>query len=202
VHRAACANGSPRAPHLGPLPRGDGAHLPEQGLPVELTRLPLIESGFELHARSHVGAAGIWQFMPRTGRLFMRVDTLVDERRDPIAATRGAARFLRRLHDRLGTWPLAITAYNHGPTGVARAVRGLGTRDIGTIVSRYDGPAFGRRAISTRSSSRWTSSATRPSAGALERDPPLRFHERRLTEPVHFRVAARRWAWITPSWSA
>jgi membrane-bound lytic murein transglycosylase D len=115
----------------------------DEGLPLELTRLPLIESCFNLRAYSKVGAAGIWQFMPATGRRFMRVDGLVDERRDPLASTRAAARFLAELHDHLGAWPLAITAYNHGPYGIARAVDAVGSSDIATIVRRYDGPAFG-----------------------------------------------------------
>src|SRR5438093_961900 len=75
----------------------------EEGLPVELVRLPLIESCFNLRAYSKAGAAGVWQFMPKTGRLFMRVDNLVDERRDPISSTRAAARFLTRVHDMLDT---------------------------------------------------------------------------------------------------
>jgi membrane-bound lytic murein transglycosylase D len=115
----------------------------DEGLPVELTRLPLIESSFNTHAYSKVGAAGMWQFMPATGRLFLRVDDAVDERLDPFVATRAAARFLRQNYDRLGTWPLAITAYNHGPGGMARAVRTVGTSDIAEIVARYDGPTFG-----------------------------------------------------------
>jgi membrane-bound lytic murein transglycosylase D len=116
----------------------------DEGVPIELTRLPLIESCFNLNAYSKVGAAGIWQFMPSTGRLFaMQVDNHIDERRDPIAATRAAARFLRDSYQRLGSWPLAITAYNHGPGGMARAARELGTRDIAYIVRYYDGPAFG-----------------------------------------------------------
>jgi len=115
----------------------------EEGVPVELTRLPLIESCFNIHAYSKVGAAGAWQFMPETGRLFMQVNDLVDERRDPITSTRAAARFLADNYRRLGTWPLAVTAYNHGPGGMARAVRELGTRDIATIVHYYQGPAFG-----------------------------------------------------------
>jgi membrane-bound lytic murein transglycosylase D len=115
-----------------------------RGLPPELTRLPLIESCFDLHAYSKVGAAGIWQFMPATARHYdMRVGPRIDERRDPIASTRAAARFLDALHDALGTWPLAITAWNHGPEGVARAVRLVGTRDIGTIVRQYHGSGFG-----------------------------------------------------------
>src|SRR5437870_3411812 len=115
----------------------------EEGLPVELVRLPLIESCFDLRAYSKAGAAGVWQFMPKTGRLFMRVDNLVDERRDPISSTRAAARFLARVHDMLDTWPLTITAYNHGPQGVARAVSEVGTTDIATIVRDYHGKAFG-----------------------------------------------------------
>lgn len=116
----------------------------DEGVPIELTRLPLIESCFNLNAYSKVGAAGIWQFMPSTGRIFaMQVDNHVDERRDPIAATRAAARFLRDSYRRLDSWPLAITAYNHGPGGMARAARELGTRDIAHIVRYYDGPAFG-----------------------------------------------------------
>jgi membrane-bound lytic murein transglycosylase D len=115
----------------------------EEGLPVGLTRLPLIESCFNVNAYSKLGAAGVWQFMPSTGRLFMRVGDAVDERRDPIAATRGAARFLTEMYDDLGAWPLAITGWNHGPDGVARAVRTVGTKDIGRIVHEYQGSSFG-----------------------------------------------------------
>jgi membrane-bound lytic murein transglycosylase D len=117
----------------------------DEGLPVELTRLPLIESCFDVEAYSKVGAAGVWQFMPSTGRLYsMDINGAVDERRDPIAATRGAARFLRHNHAMLeGSWPLAITAYNHGPGGMRRAIRETGTTDIATIVYYYRGPAFG-----------------------------------------------------------
>ena len=113
------------------------------GLPLELTRIPLYESSFDLSAYSKVGAAGIWQFMPATGRLFMWVNDSVDERRDPISSTRGAAEYLARAYNKLGTWPLAVTSYNHGPNGVARAVSALGTRDIVTIVRYWDGPGFG-----------------------------------------------------------
>jgi membrane-bound lytic murein transglycosylase D len=114
----------------------------EEGLPVAITRLPLVESSFNLRAYSKVGASGIWQFMPFTARRFMNITDAVDERLDPIVSTRAAARYLRDNYERLGTWPLAITAYNHGPGGMARAVRELGTTDIGTIVLRYGGPSF------------------------------------------------------------
>jgi len=113
-----------------------------EGVPPEVTRLTLVESCFNVHAYSKVGAAGIWQFMPATGRRFMRIDDVVDERRDPIESTRAAARFLRENYERLGSWPLAINAYNHGPAGLARAVNELGTRDIVSIIQDYRGPAF------------------------------------------------------------
>jgi membrane-bound lytic murein transglycosylase D len=115
----------------------------DQGLPVELTRLPLIESCFDVSAYSKVGAAGVWQFMPATGRLYMEVSSAVDERRDPIASTRAAARYLSRSYDRLGNWPLAITSYNHGPNGMSRAIDDTGSSDITTIIRYYDGPGFG-----------------------------------------------------------
>jgi membrane-bound lytic murein transglycosylase D len=115
----------------------------EEGLPPELTRLPLIESCFDVGAYSKVGATGIWQFMPGTGRLYMTVNGAVDERRDPIASTRAAARFLTNSYGRLGNWPLAITAYNHGPAGVARGVEATGSSDITALIRYYDGPAWG-----------------------------------------------------------
>jgi membrane-bound lytic murein transglycosylase D len=113
-----------------------------EGLPVELTRLPLIESCFNVRAYSKVGAAGVWQFMPGTARLYMRVDSHIDQRRDPIESTRAAAALLRRNHEVLGTWPLAVTAYNHGRAGVAHAVDDVGSSDIVEIIARYRGPRF------------------------------------------------------------
>lgn len=114
-----------------------------RGLPVELARLPLVESTFNVEAYSKVGAAGVWQLMPSTGRQYMRVANDVDERRDPIRATAGAVRHLAGDHDALGAWPLAITAYNHGRAGVANGVAETGTTDMGEIATRYHGRAFG-----------------------------------------------------------
>ena len=130
--------------------RLSGRYLPrmekifrQKGLPVVLTRLPLIESSFNIEAYSRVGAAGIWQFMPATGRLFLKINHEVDERLDPIIATRAAADLLKSNYDKLQTWPLAVTAYNHGPAGMARAVRRVGTRDIVPIIRRYKSRTFG-----------------------------------------------------------
>lgn len=116
----------------------------QEGVPIKLTRLPFIESSFNVQAYSKVGAAGIWQFMPTTGRLFnLRINHLVDERRDPLIATQAAARLLKSNYERLGSWPLAITAYNHGPGGLAAAVDAVGTDDIATIIKNYKGERFG-----------------------------------------------------------
>lgn len=115
----------------------------EEGLPAELARLPLIESCFDVNAYSKVGAAGVWQFMPSTGKQYLHISAGVDERRDPLRATRAAAEHLGRDHDALGAWPLAITAYNHGRGGVARGASEVGSLDIGEIVTGYRGKAFG-----------------------------------------------------------
>jgi membrane-bound lytic murein transglycosylase D len=119
------------------------AILREEGAPEEIAWLPMVESTFNIEARSAVGAAGIWQFMPATGRLYMRVDATVDERLDPIFAARSAARLLKSNYQGLGSWPLAVTAYNHGYYGMRRAVREVGTNDYMTIRRLYQGPAFG-----------------------------------------------------------
>ena len=127
-----------------------GAYLPiiepifeRAGLPKELTMLPHVESSFRNDARSRSGAAGLWQFMPATGRRFMTVNSRVDERHDVRLATIAATKLLRENYRLLGTWPLAITAYNHGAWGMKKAVAKTGTKDIGKIVHRYRGRAFG-----------------------------------------------------------
>lgn len=112
-------------------------------LPQELEILPHVESSFNPNAYSKVAAAGMWQFMPATARQYMRVDSLIDERMDPFVATEGAAKLLKRNYDVTGSWPLALTAYNHGATGIMRAAKAVGTTDIATIVKKYRGPAFG-----------------------------------------------------------
>lgn len=117
--------------------------LAEYGLPVELEVLPHVESSFNPSAWSKVAAAGMWQFMPLTARDFMQVDHVVDERMDPFAATEGAVKLLKRNYGLTGTWPLALTSYNHGAGGMLRAVKFVGSNDIGTIVQKYKGAAFG-----------------------------------------------------------
>jgi membrane-bound lytic murein transglycosylase D len=117
--------------------------LKERGVPAEIAALPHVESSFNPAAYSRVGAAGLWQFMPSTARRFMRVDGLVDERLDPYRATEAAANLMLYNYNLLGSWPLAVTAYNHGPGGLRRAQDELGTSDIAVIVKRYQGATFG-----------------------------------------------------------
>ncbi len=115
----------------------------EEGLPIELTRLPFVESSFNVNARSKVGASGIWQFMPRTGKAYMRVAKDVDERNDPLIATRASARVFKQNYMMLESWPLAVTGYNHGAFGVKNIVRKLGTSDLTEIVEKYSSSSFG-----------------------------------------------------------
>jgi membrane-bound lytic murein transglycosylase D len=117
--------------------------LHSRGVPEQLAALPHVESSFNPAAHSHAGASGIWQFTRSTGRRFMRVDHVIDERRDPLLATVAAARLLRANYESTGAWPLAITAYNHGAAGMRRAASRLGTRDIGVIVQKYKSRTFG-----------------------------------------------------------
>lgn len=117
--------------------------LTDEGLPPELVALPHVESSFNPKARSRVGAAGLWQFTRATGRRFMRVDRSVDERMDPYLSTVAAARLLSHNYSATGTWPLAITSYNHGTAGMRRAARKLGTKDITRIVREYKSRRFG-----------------------------------------------------------
>ena len=115
----------------------------DEGLPPELAYLPLVESSFNIRARSGVGAVGMWQFMPETGKKFMRIDAMVDERRDPLASTRAAARLLKQNYQILGSWPLAITAYNHGTEGIFRAIKTVESENLVEIIRRYQSPTFG-----------------------------------------------------------
>lgn len=119
------------------------ATLREMNLPLEIAHLPHVESSYTPTIYSRVGAAGLWQFTRSTGRRFMRVDHVVDERLDPYRASVAAARLLEQNHRVTGSWPLAITAYNHGASGMRRAARALGTRDIVQIVRRYRSRTFG-----------------------------------------------------------
>ncbi|MGI9232784.1 MAG: LysM peptidoglycan-binding domain-containing protein [Woeseiaceae bacterium] len=113
------------------------------GVPTEIAALPHVESSYDPNARSHVGASGIWQFTRSTGRRFMRVDHVVDDRNDPYAATRAAGRLMAYNYSITGNWPMALTAYNHGLAGVRRAMRKHGDTAYVDILRNYKGRTFG-----------------------------------------------------------
>ena len=117
--------------------------LQEEGVPIELAALPHVESSFDPTAYSRAGAAGMWQFTRSTGLRYMRIDHIVDDRRDPFFSTVAAARLLRDNYEVLQNWALAITAYNHGQSGMRNAVRSTGTDRIEVILREYKGRVFG-----------------------------------------------------------
>lgn len=96
-------------------------------LPTELAYLPHVESSFNPEAHSKAGAAGLWQFTRSTGRQYMTVNDVIDERYDPYFSTKAAAIFLKENYQQLESWPMAITAYNYGRSGMLRAKKKMGS---------------------------------------------------------------------------
>ncbi len=106
----------------------------EEGIPQDLAYLAVIESGFRNEARSHAAAVGMWQFIRSTGRIYgLNGNAWLEERRDPVKATRAAARYLKRLREVSGDWYLALAGYNAGPLTPERAIQALGTRNYWDI---------------------------------------------------------------------
>jgi membrane-bound lytic murein transglycosylase D len=125
------------APHADVI----GRILREAGLPEDLIYLAHVESSFNSEARSKSGAAGIWQFTRRTGRHYLQIDQALDERLDPLRSSEAAAQLLKANYQSLGSWPLAITAYNHGIAGMRRAQRRHKT--YAAIFAQYRSRRFG-----------------------------------------------------------
>ncbi|MCG6942418.1 MAG: lytic transglycosylase domain-containing protein [Thiohalocapsa sp.] len=184
-----------------------------QGLPEDLALLPHVESSFQAKARSSAGASGMWQFIRATGRNYMTVDASIDERLDPVLAADGAARYLKSAYAKLGSWPLALTSYNHGVGGMLRAKERYGT-DMGRIVRDYDGRYFGfasrnfyAQFLAARHVAR---NAERYFPEGVHYQPPLSDQPVRLTYAVsvdelaqHYRVprsslVARNLSWLDP----
>lgn len=115
----------------------------QHNLPVELTRIVFVESMFNPKALSKVGAAGLWQLMPDAARPYLNVSTNHDERYDLDRATHAAAQILKKNFQILGSWPLAVTAYNHGLGGVRRGVKKTGTQKLRNLILKYQSPSFG-----------------------------------------------------------
>jgi membrane-bound lytic murein transglycosylase D len=103
----------------------------EAKIPLELTRLPFVESSFNVLARSKVGASGLWQIMSYTGRGHMTINAAIDKRNHPIDSARLAAKLFRQNFQMLKHWPLAVTGYNHGPSGVLRLSKIFKSTELG-----------------------------------------------------------------------
>jgi LysM repeat protein len=165
--------------------------LQEQGLPDFVKYLPHVESSFQEYAISKVDAAGLWQLMESTARNFgLRIDYAIDERLDPWLATEAAAKHLKRDRNYLGAWPLALTAYNHGPGGVQKAVQTLGTTDIAEIAFRYTSPTFGfasRNFYAQFLAAAEVASNYQKYFGDLPVRPPLAFDSLSMTSATYFK---------------
>ena len=173
-----------------------GRYLPEMerifagyGLPTRLTRLPLVESSFNVEAYSKAAAAGLWQFIPSSARIYMRLNNVVDDRRDPWTSTDAAARHLRDDYDALGSWPLALTAYNHGRAGIARGLREVNGTTLTDLIEHYQAKSFGFASSNFYSEFIAASEIERDYRshyGELQREPLLRFDTVRTHDYVPY----------------
>lgn len=161
----------------------------EEGLPEDLLFVSMIESGFNPRARSKAHAVGLWQFIESTGKMEgLNSTRWVDERRDPVKSTRAAARHLRRLHQELGDWRLALAAYNAGLRRVTRAIDQAGTRDYWKLdlpeETRNYVPLFMAAALLSKDPGLFGFDPVIPA-------PDLAFAEVELPHPVFLEEAAR-----------
>ena len=170
----------------GPLIRQT---LREEELPEDLLFLSMIESGFNTRAYSRARAVGMWQFMSHTGRLYgLRRDTWVDERRDPVKATRAAARHLKHLYNLFGDWQLVITAYNCGQGRLQRAIRSDGSHSFWDLKSlpretRGHLPKFMAVLLMSRDPEFF-------GVRGIEFDDPLAFDVVQVSDPIDLRLGA------------
>lgn len=112
--------------------------LAENDMPDELKYLSVVESGLRANAISRVGAGGLWQFMPSTGKMYrLQQSWYIDERMDPYKATQAACKYLKELYNMFDDWELALAAYNTGPGNVRRAIRRSGYKKSFWEIYRY-----------------------------------------------------------------
>jgi membrane-bound lytic murein transglycosylase D len=168
--------------------------LRAEGLPAELLWVSAAESAFNPHSESSAGAVGLWQLMPDTARSYgLRVDAWVDERKDPEKATRAAARLLRDLRARFGSWELALAAYNMGYGALLRSMRRFGTNDFEVLARTEGGLPFETARYVPRILS-LAIAAANPQAFALEDvtlEPALAWEDVALSRSVPVDAMAR-----------
>lgn len=163
------------------------ATFQEYNLPLELCYLPHVESLFNYESYSKAGAAGIWQFIQHTGRLFLTINEAVDERVDPVSATVAAAKLLKKNYTELGSWPLAMTAYNHGLGGMKAARLQFGNTDFGLVYDQYKSRSFGfasKNFYAEFLAARHVAQNYKVYFGAIEIAAPIRFQSVELLEPL------------------
>lgn len=162
------------------------------GLPADLAYLPHVESSFNHQASSKARAAGIWQFTRPTGKRFLKIGHVLDERRDPILSSYAAAKLLKENYQMLRDWPLAITAYNHGLGGMLKAKRAKGNYEA--VFKEYKSRSFkfaSRNFYSEFLAARETAKNYRQYFGELELDQPPRSYEVVVEDNVPVKELAR-----------
>ncbi len=162
--------------------------LEKEGVPTDLVHLVFVESGFNPQARSVASAVGPWQFIRGTANIFgLKVNSWVDERKDPEASTIAAARYLKHLYGLFNSWPLALASYNAGEGAVGRAIKRQGTRDFWSLrlpeETRNYVPKFMAVLAISRDPSRYGFDQVTVAA-------PLAFDEVSLPGPVDLRALA------------
>lgn len=180
-----------RVDRYGPMIR---EALERQGLPRDLIFVAMVESGFDPTARSHAGAAGMWQFVQRTGESFdLAVDHWVDMRLDPVRSTEAAARYLRQLRERFGTWELAFAAYNMGYGALLRSIRKYNTNDYWTLAHLEAALPFETTIYVAKilACAIVAHNPERFGLGDLAREQPLRFQTVSIPGGVSLSVVAR-----------
>lgn len=190
-----------------------GAHMgrlrwifSNHGLPQDLAYLPHVESSFNSGAYSKFGAAGMWQFTRATGKQYMTIDEAVDERLDPYISGESAARYLKNSYKNLGNWPMALTAYNYGTSGMMRAKKELGSYQ--KIFQQYNRGHFGFASRNFYSEFLAAVIVARKLEGdsRIRKNSPLKFREIRLPGYIsmahiisHFKVAKNEFQALNPA---
>lgn len=162
----------------------------EKNLPLELTRLPFVESSFNVDAVSKVGASGIWQVMPYIGKKLLVMNEAVDERNSPVKAASSAAFILKQNKQILKNWPLALTAYNHGVGSLNKAVKKTGSRELTYLIKNYRAKSFGFASQNFYSSFLAVLHAEKYRAQIYDTViplSPLKFRELKLTKAVRIK---------------